>query len=183
MVEGPPELDCRQCGLPLIFLQAEHSPVGYYRCARCDRLVAATDERALRAATTSRGERVAGAVAAERERAWRPFRDRLDRFLARAERRDPFAALGLSPDATLAEARERFHQLALEHHPDRGGDAERMRSLIEAFDQVRDRLAKVARETPAAAPVPSRPTGLTRRRPQSWARAEQAAAPTKEETA
>ncbi|MHB8416808.1 MAG: J domain-containing protein [Myxococcales bacterium] len=171
MAEVAPELDCRQCGLPLLFLRSPRSPVGYYRCPRCDRLVASSDAGALEVTATPREQRASRAEAEERERALRPFRDRLDRWLAVAEGRDPFAALGLRPGADLAEARERFHDLALQHHPDRGGDAERMRKLIEAYDQVRDRLARAAREAPAPSRPAARPTGLVRRRPESWARA------------
>lgn len=177
----PPELDCRQCGLPLVFVRSDGSLVGYYRCPRCDRLLADTDERALELTAMSAAQQAARREAEERARAWRPLRERLDRFLARAERKDPFAALGLSAGATLAQARERFHELALEHHPDRGGDAERMRALIEAYDQVRDSLARTARAAPPVQASAPKPSGLTRRQPESWSRARGAS--TKEEMA
>lgn len=174
MSDAAPQLDCRQCGLPLVLLRSDRSPVGYYRCPRCDRWLATSDEGALGVAATSHEVSAARAEAAARERAWRPLREQLDRFLARAEGRDPFALLGLEPGATLAEVRERFHALALEHHPDRGGDAERMRALIEAYDQARDRLARAAIQAPPPARPPVRSSGLARRRPASWSRAEAA---------
>lgn len=170
MAAPAPEFDCRQCGLPLVFLRSKRSPVGYYRCPRCDRQFATTYAGELSAAAAPHASPEAREAARARDRELRGWREKLDGWLARAEKRDPFAALGLRHDATLAEARERFHALALEHHPDRGGDAERMRALIEAYDLVRDRLAKSAR-APAATP-PARPaSGLARRGPPSWARA------------
>ncbi len=49
---------------------------------------------------------------------------------------DPFAVLGLSPDATLEEARSARRRLAAEFHPDHGGDAARMGEINVAFDVV-----------------------------------------------
>ncbi len=80
------ELDCRLCGLPLQHLQATGSPVGYYRCPGCDRQIASTDSRALRAAAVPHRDWLAQAELEARERARRRLRERLDRFLARAER-------------------------------------------------------------------------------------------------
>lgn len=41
--------------------------------------------------------------------------------------------LGLGADASSAEVREAFRRAALETHPDQGGDAERMRELLELY--------------------------------------------------
>lgn len=47
---------------------------------------------------------------------------------------DPFGTLGLGADADAGQVREARRRLAAEHHPDRGGDPERMRSINEAAD-------------------------------------------------
>lgn len=49
---------------------------------------------------------------------------------------DPFAVLGLRPDATLDEVRNARRRLAAEFHPDHGGDAARMGEINAAFDAV-----------------------------------------------
>ena len=171
MAEPIPEFDCRQCGLPLILIQPARSPVGY-SAPRCDRQIATSYSEGLERAARPHTSASDRAEADVRDSELRQVRDRLDRFLARAEGSDPFLTLGLRPTATLADARERFHALALEHHPDRGGDGEQMRRIIEAFDVVRNRLSKAARASPAPiAPPPPRPTGLVRRKPESWSRA------------
>jgi uncharacterized Zn finger protein (UPF0148 family) len=172
MAEPVPEFDCRQCGLPLMLLKAEGSPVGYYRCPRCDRQTATSYSEGLR--QTARPHATADDRAEEtlRQSELREVRDRLDRWLAKAEGSDPFVVLGLRPSASLHDARERFHELALQHHPDRGGNAEQMRRFIEAYDLVRDRLSHAARSAPAVPVRPApRPTGLVKRKPESWARA------------
>ena len=51
---------------------------------------------------------------------------------------DPFKALGLPHTATKAEVTSRFHQLALEMHPDTGGvDADAFQQLQEAYQEAR----------------------------------------------
>ena len=49
---------------------------------------------------------------------------------------DPFAVLGVSPDATLDEVRTARRKLAAEFHPDHGGDPARMGEINIAFDAV-----------------------------------------------
>ena len=47
---------------------------------------------------------------------------------------DPFEVLGLEHDASIADVRAARRRLAFELHPDRGGSADAMRDLNEAFD-------------------------------------------------
>ncbi len=49
---------------------------------------------------------------------------------------DPFAVLGVSPDATPDEVRSARRRLAAEFHPDHGGDTVRMGEINAAFDVV-----------------------------------------------
>lgn len=46
---------------------------------------------------------------------------------------DPFAVLGIAPGSSSEEIRSRFRELAMLHHPDRGGDATRMATLVAAY--------------------------------------------------
>jgi DnaJ domain len=72
---------------------------------------------------------------------------------------DPFAVLGVAPTATLAEVRAARRRLALQLHPDRGGDAERMQEVNRAFDQaVRALLGRPERAVPPPSPAPAAPT-------------------------
>jgi len=49
---------------------------------------------------------------------------------------DPFELLGVSMHATPKEVRTRYYQLACICHPDRGGTAEQMRTLYNAYEFV-----------------------------------------------
>lgn len=67
--------------------------------------------------------------------------------------RDPFAELGLAPDATETDIREARRRLAKKHHPDAGGDVGRMRSVnAAAADALRARSAAPPVTAPVTAP-------------------------------
>lgn len=78
-----------------------------------------------------------------------------------------YDVLGVREDATESEIREAFRRLALEHHPDHGGDADRFRLVTRAHALISEpgarraynqRLAllraKAARERQADQPQP-----------------------------
>ncbi|MFZ2959335.1 MAG: DNA-J related domain-containing protein [Candidatus Ozemobacteraceae bacterium] len=57
------------------------------------------------------------------------FWNQFERFRARPA---ALTAFGLDDQATDAQIRQRYRELVMTHHPDRGGDAERFRAVIEA---------------------------------------------------
>ena len=75
---------------------------------------------------------------------------------------DPFDALGLAPGASAEEIRSRFRELALVHHPDRGGDARVMAGLLLAYRAALG--AKGAEDAPSLPRPPRRGRGDARAR-------------------
>jgi hypothetical protein len=84
---------------------------------------------------------------------------------------DPFAVLGITPDASVDDVLAARRRLAKELHPDVGGDASRMQEVNAAVDAA---LALVAGATAPSAPTapaetpgsaPRRPGGTGRSRP------------------
>jgi len=57
---------------------------------------------------------------------------------------DHYTTLGVETDATRREIERRYKRLAAEHHPDRGGDEERMKTLNEAYRVLRDDTRRAA---------------------------------------
>jgi curved DNA-binding protein CbpA len=51
---------------------------------------------------------------------------------------DHYETLGVAADAPRREIEQRYKRLATEHHPDRGGDEERMKSLNAAYHVLGD---------------------------------------------
>lgn len=74
---------------------------------------------------------------------------------------DPFAVLGVSPDATLEEVRVARRRLAHRAHPDHGGDEARMREINLAFDQA---VKAILRPRPVVPPVAAPRPAPTRQR-------------------
>ncbi|MGI9105180.1 MAG: J domain-containing protein [Pyrinomonadaceae bacterium] len=60
------------------------------------------------------------------------------------EKRNYYAVLGAESDASREEIERRYKRLAVEHHPDRGGDEERMKSINEAWRVLKDDTAREA---------------------------------------
>jgi curved DNA-binding protein CbpA len=54
------------------------------------------------------------------------------------ERRDYYTVLGAEQDDSRAEIERRYKRLAVEHHPDRGGDEEQMKAINEAWGVLKD---------------------------------------------
>ena len=71
---------------------------------------------------------------------------------------DPFAVLGLTDTASAEAIRMARRDLAKQHHPDRGGDAEMMRSINHAAGQA---LQEIADRTVTPEPR-NEPTGVSR---------------------
>ncbi len=61
----------------------------------------------------------------------------LKRIGARRRRAQALAVLGLADPVTSSQIRRRFHTLALQRHPDQGGDAQRSREISAAASALR----------------------------------------------
>lgn len=60
------------------------------------------------------------------------------RLHKQANSKDYYKILGVSRDADAATIKKAYRKLAKQHHPDKGGTAEKMASLNEAFDVLND---------------------------------------------
>jgi hypothetical protein len=67
-----------------------------------------------------------------------PFVDRVGAAATVASRRaiDPHTLLGVAPGAPLEEVKAAFRRKALEHHPDRGGEAAAFIAVKHAYDRI-----------------------------------------------
>ncbi len=115
---------------------------------------ARTEEEALRAAEAASG-RTLELVERRWAGAWLRVRDGLPPFVARKTSADPsltsrglprpvdpYALLGVPPEASLVEVKAAFRRRALELHPDHGGDTASFIALKRAYDGLVKRAAR-----------------------------------------
>ncbi|MBC7910103.1 MAG: DnaJ domain-containing protein, partial [Pyrinomonadaceae bacterium] len=79
--------------------------------------------------------------------------------MSEAERsKDYYAILGAQEDATRGEIDRLYRRKAVQHHPDRGGSEEEMKTLNEAYRVLKDETTRraydVERQAEQAAPFP-----------------------------
>lgn len=83
---------------------------------------------------------------------------------------DPYAVLGVTPEASPAEIKAAYRALVKRHHPDAGGDAQRIIALNAAWEALRDQVRGGAASTfskgtpPAAGSTSPGPARTDRRR-------------------
>jgi DnaJ-domain-containing protein 1 len=82
-------------------------------------------------------------------------KERLENWLSALDAKDPYRALGVSPADTQERIRERYRELAVANHPDRGGSIEKMREINDAYERIsqhRERRAAelLARQLPSS---------------------------------
>ncbi len=58
-------------------------------------------------------------------------------FAGASQRDDALLALGLERSADFSTIKRRYHRLAMEHHPDRGGDAAKLQQINAAMDVLK----------------------------------------------
>jgi hypothetical protein len=137
--QSPPDtstLECTHCGVAMTESPRSESRVRYYCCPRCHRWASTMYTDAVRRHAGARERRPAEpATVIDFDQ----IKARMDAWVARLDQDDPFAVLGVSARATPDQVRERYRELARQHHPDRGGDAAEMRRVNEAYEQIRAR--------------------------------------------
>jgi hypothetical protein len=73
--------------------------------------------------------------------------------------KDYYSILGAQQDASLTDIERLYKRLAVQHHPDRGGSEEEMKSLNEAYGVLRDmetrRVYDAERRNPASDDEPA----------------------------
>lgn len=145
------DVECTHCGVAMTGHLGSSSQVRYFHCASCHRWVSSMYSEVLRGdakiRTRKRGEGAAGAFGNVKER--------LERWLHAIDGQDPYRLLGVSKSDTPERIRERYRELAMENHPDRGGSAERMRQLNEAYERIALHREGCSSDLMAAAELPS----------------------------
>jgi curved DNA-binding protein CbpA len=71
--------------------------------------------------------------------------------------KDYYSILGAETDASPGDIERLYKRLAVQHHPDRGGDEEEMKSLNEAYGVLRDKETRRAYDAERVKPAEDEP--------------------------
>ncbi|MHB8874921.1 MAG: J domain-containing protein, partial [Myxococcaceae bacterium] len=134
------EVECTHCGIRMSTHLGSSQQVRYFRCASCHRWVSSAYTEVFRADAKVRTHAIVEGPAPAP--AFDAVKDRLDRWLSALEDQDPYRALGVSPLDPPEKIRDRYRELALSAHPDRGGSAERMRDINLAYERITTHLER-----------------------------------------
>ncbi len=126
------EVECTHCGVRM----SGHSgpSIKYFRCGSCQRWVSSTYTEVFRSDAKMRTHPVREKT--DGDRRFLAAKDKLEAWLAALDEQDPYQLLGVSPSDSPETVRSRFHELALERHPDRGGSEAKMRELNVAYEKI-----------------------------------------------
>lgn len=126
------DVECTHCGVRMTSHVGSGRQIRYFHCPSCSRWTTSVYSEVFRADTKMRTRRPDEPVS-ERQGS---VKERLESWLQMISLGDPYKTLGLAASATDGQLRERYLQLAREHHPDRGGQPEQMRRINDAYERV-----------------------------------------------
>ena len=126
------DVECTHCGVQMSSHVGSGGKVRYFQCPTCQRWMTSVYTEVFRADTKMRTRRPTG----ETPSVFSSVKDRLERWLRALDDQDPYRMLGVTPLDTDQAIRDRYRELARQHHPDRGGDVEQMRRINDAYDRV-----------------------------------------------
>lgn len=141
------DVECTWCNVRMTSHLGGGGTIRYFHCPSCARWTSSMYTEVFRADSKLRTRRPTGETPAVGVGS---VKERLESWLQSLTVSDPYQVLGLSPRSSDAQLRERYLQLARTHHPDRGGNADSMRRVNDAYEQVlshraQQRLAVTAR--------------------------------------
>jgi hypothetical protein len=138
LVDETAAVECTHCGILMTSHMGSSRQVRYFRCGSCHRWVSTMYQDVLGADAKVRALRP---DAAGRSGDFEQVKGRLERWLASLDEKDPYRTLGVSPLDSTEAIRARYHALAMERHPDRGGSADGMSELNQAYERIADHRA------------------------------------------
>ena len=108
--------------------------IRYYCCPSCGRWASSTYTEALRGDAKVRVQ--TSQTPAPRSSQFQQAKERLERWMSALDQQDPYYLMGVSPQDSAEAIRNRYRELALRRHPDRGGSALDMAELNMAYDRI-----------------------------------------------
>lgn len=126
------DAECTHCGVRMTSHTGGGGTIRYFHCPSCSRSATSMYSEVFRADSKMRMRK----AVPESRVALGSVKERLENWLAAIAVADPYRTLGVVAEVSDNVLRERYLTLARQHHPDRGGDAEQMRRINDAYERV-----------------------------------------------
>ncbi len=126
------DVECTHCKVKMTSHLGSGRTVRYFNCSSCQRWVSSSYTEVFRVDGKVRTRPQESAAKATFDQ----VKGRLDRWLAAVEDQDPYRCLGVSPMDPPERIREAYREMAIAHHPDRGGSPARMQQINEAYEKI-----------------------------------------------
>ena len=127
-------VECTFCGIAMSGHLGAESQIRYFRCSSCGRWVSSAYTDIFR--TDAKVRPHAAKPAQEDGRKFETVKQRLEHWLKQIDQQDPYQWMGVSPLDSSETIRNRYRELALERHPDRGGSPDEMTQLNVAYERI-----------------------------------------------
>jgi hypothetical protein len=109
------------------------SRILYFCCPTCGRWVSSAYSDIFR---SDAKVRVQASARHTTSPCFEAAKEKLERWLAALDGQDPYRVMGVSPLDSSETIRNRYRELALERHPDRGGSPSEMQELNHAYERI-----------------------------------------------
>lgn len=126
-------VECTHCQVQMTSHVGSGRQIRYFHCPSCSRWTTSVYTEVLKGDTKMRSRHSDGSQARSSVGS---VKERLESWLQALSGNDPYHILGVTPDISDAALRERYLALARTHHPDKGGVAEEMRRINEAYERL-----------------------------------------------
>ncbi len=123
---------CTHCNVTMASHNGSGGSIRYFHCPSCQRWVSSTYTDVFRVDAKVRTRK----AEPQAKSAFGQVKDRLETWLRSLDTQEPYRVLQVAADASDELVREKYRELARVHHPDRGGSAEEMQRLNDAYERV-----------------------------------------------
>jgi len=153
------DLECTHCGVVMSAHFGAQNRIRYYCCRSCGRWASSTYSDVLLGDAKVRVQ--SSQPQLPRSAQFQQVKERLERWMSALDQQDPYYLMGVSPLDSAEAIRDRYRELALRRHPDRGGSSLEMAELNLAYEKiVRHRTASGCEDRaslmPSALPDPQK---------------------------
>ena len=123
---------CTHCNVTMASHNGSGGSIRYFHCPSCQRWVSSTYTDVFRVDAKVRTRK----ADVQAKSTFGQVKDRLENWLRSLDGMEPYRVLDVAATASDEVIREKYRALARQFHPDRGGNADDMQRINDAYDRI-----------------------------------------------